>query len=230
MKIYISSTFRDLHAHRAAVDRNLRSMGHDVIGMEQYVAEGGRPLQRCLADVEAADVYVLLLGWRSGYRPTECNPNRLSITELEFQHAKRLTTKPILAFLLEPRDALATERHGFGVGGHRRGRRHHPISGGRGGRLPRRDVHNSRRPGQSGQCRRGGPRPDQSAGREATEPVIREGGPNGGLRNGKPAVGHPYPGDQADGSSTSAGTAHWSFTSAMATGGGLPGCSCSRTY
>jgi len=70
--------------------------------MEQYVAEGGRPLQRCLADVEAADVYVLLLGWRYGYRPTECNPNRLSITELEYQHAKGLTTKPILAFLLDP--------------------------------------------------------------------------------------------------------------------------------
>jgi Domain of unknown function (DUF4062) len=102
VKIYISSTFRDLREHRAAVDRNLRSMGHDVIGMEQYVAEGGRPLQRCLADVEAADIYVLLLGWRYGYRPTECNPNHLSITELEYQHAKRLTTKPILAFLLDP--------------------------------------------------------------------------------------------------------------------------------
>jgi hypothetical protein len=102
VKIYISSTFRDLHAHRAAVDRNLRSMGHDVIGMEQYVAEGSRPLQRCLADVEAADVYVLMLGWRYGYQPTECNPSRLSITELEFQHAKSLETKPILAFLLDP--------------------------------------------------------------------------------------------------------------------------------
>jgi hypothetical protein len=101
MKIYISSTFRDLQAHRAAVDRNLRSMGHDVIGMEQYVAEGSRPLQRCLADVAAADVYVLILGWRYGYRPTEGNSNRLSITELEFQHAK-LRTKPILAFLLDP--------------------------------------------------------------------------------------------------------------------------------
>jgi len=42
MKIYISSTYQDLVDHRAAVDLTLRRMGHDVIGMEQYVAEGRR--------------------------------------------------------------------------------------------------------------------------------------------------------------------------------------------
>ena len=35
MKIYLSSTFEDLRDYRAAVDRVLRQMGHDVIGMEQ---------------------------------------------------------------------------------------------------------------------------------------------------------------------------------------------------
>ena len=51
MRIYLSSTYVDLVEHRAAVARVLRQMGHEVIGMEEYVAEGARPIDRCLADV-----------------------------------------------------------------------------------------------------------------------------------------------------------------------------------
>lgn len=78
-------------------------MGHDVIGMEQYVAEGGRPLNRCLDDVRVADLYVVILAWRYGHVPRDsnANPERLSITELEYQ-AATLAGKPILAFLLDP--------------------------------------------------------------------------------------------------------------------------------
>jgi hypothetical protein len=117
VKVYLSSTFRDLREHRAAVDRALRRMGHDVIGMEQYVAEGTKPLDRCLADVRVADLYLLVLGWRYGYIPddVETNPSKRSVTNLEFEEAKRVG-KPILAFLLDPEapwppsqvDAMAT--------------------------------------------------------------------------------------------------------------------------
>ena len=44
MRIYLSSTYTDLVEYRAAVARLLRQMGHEVIGMEEYVAEGSRPL------------------------------------------------------------------------------------------------------------------------------------------------------------------------------------------
>jgi hypothetical protein len=98
MKIYLSSTFRDLREYRSAVDRTLRRMGHDVIGMEQYVAEGTQPLERCLADVKAADAYLLILGWRYGY---VIAGHAESVTELEFKAAREHGT-PILAFLLDP--------------------------------------------------------------------------------------------------------------------------------
>jgi hypothetical protein len=101
MKVYLSSTFRDLHEHRAAVDRTLRKMGHDSIGMEQYAAESNRPVARCKRDVELADAYILILGWRYGYVPTDDNPDRRSITEIEYMHARQVK-KPILAFLLDP--------------------------------------------------------------------------------------------------------------------------------
>jgi hypothetical protein len=46
VRIYLSSTYVDLVEHRAAVARVLRQMGHEVIGMEEYVAEGARPLEQ----------------------------------------------------------------------------------------------------------------------------------------------------------------------------------------
>jgi hypothetical protein len=103
MKVYISSTYQDLVDHRAAVDRTLRRMGHDVIGMEQYVAEGSKPVDRCKADVRAADVYVIIVAWRFGYVPgrTALPPDGRSITEIELQEAQA-SGRPVLAFLLDP--------------------------------------------------------------------------------------------------------------------------------
>jgi hypothetical protein len=110
MKIYISSTYQDLSDHRSAVDRTLRRMGHDVIGMEQYVAEGNKPLDRCLADVRLADLYVVIVAWRYGYVPPDQPiPGALSITELEYGAAEA-AGKPILAFLLDPDTPWPTSR------------------------------------------------------------------------------------------------------------------------
>ncbi len=39
MKIYVSATYRDLQKHRLAALNILRRMGHQPIGMEDYVAE-----------------------------------------------------------------------------------------------------------------------------------------------------------------------------------------------
>jgi len=103
MKVYISSTYQDLVDHRAAVDRTLRRMGHDVIGMEQYIAEGSKPVDRCKADVRAADAYVIIVAWRFGYVPgrTASPPDNRSITEIELAEAQA-SGKPVLAFLLDP--------------------------------------------------------------------------------------------------------------------------------
>lgn len=103
MKVYVSSTYQDLVEHRAAVDRTLRRMGHDVIGMEQYIAEGSKPVDRCKADVRAADVYVIIVAWRFGYVPGRegSPPDLRSITEIELAEA-RANGKPVLAFLLDP--------------------------------------------------------------------------------------------------------------------------------
>jgi hypothetical protein len=99
-RIYLSSTFVDLKAHREAVYRQLRSMQHDVIAMEDYVARDDRPAAQCLRDVVRSDLYVGLFAWRYGFIPAQNNPGSLSITELEYRQAEAKSI-PRLVFLLD---------------------------------------------------------------------------------------------------------------------------------
>ncbi|MEN3333147.1 MAG: hypothetical protein V7641_2512 [Blastocatellia bacterium] len=98
-QIYISSTYSDLKEHRDVVYRTLRQMRHDVIAMEDYVASDQRPLAKCLADVSTCDIYVLIIAWRYGFVPAKDNPEKKSITEMEFREAVQ-KDKPCLIFLL----------------------------------------------------------------------------------------------------------------------------------
>lgn len=96
VRIYVSSTYSDLVDARSTVYKALRSLRHDVIAMEDYVATDQRPLDKCLADVATSDVYVGIFAWRYGYVPPS---QEQSITELEFRKAVE-TSKPCLLFLL----------------------------------------------------------------------------------------------------------------------------------
>lgn len=104
MKIYLSATYADLKPCRDAVYRILRMLRHDVISMEDYVASDAYPLHPCLADVAACDIYVGVVGWRYGYIPEQDNPERKSITELEYRQAGA-SGLPRLLFLTD-QDAL----------------------------------------------------------------------------------------------------------------------------
>lgn len=72
--------------------------------MEDYVAADQRPLDKCLADVAACDLYLGIFAHRYGYVPKRDNPARRSITELEYRHAGALDI-PRLAFLLDENTA-----------------------------------------------------------------------------------------------------------------------------
>jgi hypothetical protein len=77
----------DLVDHKECAERALRRLGFNVIAMEDYVAAGERPVNRCLADVADSDLYLGLFAFRYGYIPKEDNPDRRSITEMEYRHA-----------------------------------------------------------------------------------------------------------------------------------------------
>ena len=100
--IYLSSTYEDLQDYRRAVYELLRKSDYHVIAMEDYVATDQRPVDKCLKDVEEADIYVGLFAFRYGYvpPPDHQNPNGLSITELEFRRAQA-RNKDCLTFVVK---------------------------------------------------------------------------------------------------------------------------------
>src|SRR4029453_8824323 len=69
--------------------------------MEDYVATDQRPVDKCLEDVRKADIYVGIFAFRYGYVPPDShgNPDKQSITELEFRQAESLK-KPCLTFVV----------------------------------------------------------------------------------------------------------------------------------
>lgn len=96
-KVYVSSTFRDLRDCRQAVEEAVRLLGHQDVAMEHYGADPSPPLDKCLRDVEASDVYLGIFGRRYGWVPPGSTQ---SITEQEYRHAVRLD-KEMLLFVLD---------------------------------------------------------------------------------------------------------------------------------
>ena len=73
--------------------------------MEDYVAEGRLPAERCLEDVSNCDVYVGIFAWRYGFIPSGYE---FSITELEYREAIKLKI-PTLIFLLDEEAAWSPQ-------------------------------------------------------------------------------------------------------------------------
>src|SRR5659263_56501 len=100
-RVYVSSTFNDLKECREKVMLNLKQVGHEDIAMEYYVAQGKRPVDKCLEDVASCDLYIGIFAWKYGNVPDGCNK---SFTELEYRKAVE-AGKECLLFLLHE-DAL----------------------------------------------------------------------------------------------------------------------------
>jgi hypothetical protein len=84
-KVYVSSTIADLKPERQAVLDWLRLARHQAI--DSYLPDSETVQESCLDDVGGCDLYVLILGHRYGFVPTDDNPDGLSITQLEFRRA-----------------------------------------------------------------------------------------------------------------------------------------------
>lgn len=87
-KVYLSSTVLDLKNERRAVSDWLIAAGHQPV--HSYVADSETVRESCLADIDACDLYVLILGHRYGYVLETDNPEGLSITHMEFRRAGEL--------------------------------------------------------------------------------------------------------------------------------------------
>jgi len=84
-RVYVSSTVADLKQERQAVMDWLVEARHTVV--HSYRPDSDTVRDSCLEDVDSCDLYVLIVGHRYGFQPAEDNPERLSITHLEFRRA-----------------------------------------------------------------------------------------------------------------------------------------------
>jgi hypothetical protein len=98
----VSSTFTDLKEHRAALIKALNEHGLHPKVMEYDSAKPvGDVIDSSLQMVRDSAAYILVIGRKYGQTP-ECstrNPNKLSITELEFNEAQQLN-RPTLLYLM----------------------------------------------------------------------------------------------------------------------------------
>jgi hypothetical protein len=93
LKVFISSTYEDLRDCREKIIDFFRDGLPDILfkGMETMPASDERPIDVCRQRVEESNVFILVVGKRYGWIPTDAvqNPQGLSITELEYEWAKR---------------------------------------------------------------------------------------------------------------------------------------------
>lgn len=84
-RVYVSSTVADLEAERQAVIDWLVAANHQPV--HSYHPNSETVRESCRDDIDGCDLYVLILGHRYGFQPEDGNPDKLSITHLEFRRA-----------------------------------------------------------------------------------------------------------------------------------------------
>lgn len=98
----ISSTFDDFKQHRAALIGAISGLGSHPVAMEQDSAlPAGTMIDSSLQKVRDAAAYACIIGARYGSVPDspECNPDGLSLAEMEFREARDLG-RPMLVFIV----------------------------------------------------------------------------------------------------------------------------------
>lgn len=120
MKVFISSVTYALKEERAALVPFLRLLDHHPLRFEDFTAQDRSSREACLAGVEVADVYVLLLGPRYGQPFPDTG---LSPTAEEFKRARQRGI-PILVFnkVLDEEDDTAQSEFKGEVGHYVSGR------------------------------------------------------------------------------------------------------------
>lgn len=101
IKIFLSSTMDDLKDLRALLKEVLnRNPEWKAVVAEDFYAQPLSPKNVCLQNVEGCDVYVGIFDKKYGYIPEKDNPQRKSVSVLEYECAKN-NNIPRLVFISE---------------------------------------------------------------------------------------------------------------------------------
>lgn len=111
VRVFVSSTAKDLEVYRSKVLDALRALDMFPIAMEDFVASNHNALQYCYDQMQKADLFIGIYAHRYGFSPSEnisftdtkgnlhYGDNQTSITEWEYRFATEKQI-PILAFIV----------------------------------------------------------------------------------------------------------------------------------
>ncbi len=97
MKVFISSTYKDLIDYRAKAILAVEGTSYQASKMEVFGARSEEPLEACLKEIEESEIFIGIYALRYGFVP---DGSDISITEMEYVHAKKLG-KEIYCFILD---------------------------------------------------------------------------------------------------------------------------------
>jgi len=107
MRVFISSTVRNLASYREILRLALEESGHTFLGMEHFAAQPSPPLDVCLAELDTADVYIGVIGDNYGSSPPG---EERSYTEFEYHHARAHGTD-CLVFIMRDDALIGLDTH-----------------------------------------------------------------------------------------------------------------------
>src|ERR1700752_5278068 len=81
LRIFVSSTYTDFAAERAALERAIQNLASVFVGMEHFGSDPRRPADMCAALVRSCDLFVCFVGDSYGSVDPQTS---LSFTETEY--------------------------------------------------------------------------------------------------------------------------------------------------
>lgn len=96
-RVFVSSTYIDLVEYRKAAEKAINDQRQKYEGMEYLGAMDKEPTKACLDLVEDCNLFIGIYAWRYGH---VSDGAEISITELEYQHAKKLGI-PCLCYFVD---------------------------------------------------------------------------------------------------------------------------------
>jgi tetratricopeptide (TPR) repeat protein len=106
--VMVSSTARDLPAHRKEVMDACMRQGMFPVMMEHLPASDAEAISASLKMVDEADIYVGVFAHRYGYVPKEQNARQISVTEMEYDRAVARKI-PRLIFVMDKAHPITIE-------------------------------------------------------------------------------------------------------------------------
>ena len=84
MKIFVSSTSKDLKEYRDKARKAIEESGNEFVGMEIFQSHTDEPSEFCPDKVEECGAFILIVAYRYGFIP---EGETISITYSEYEHA-----------------------------------------------------------------------------------------------------------------------------------------------